>query len=601
MLLDTLSILEPPPELKVSDWADQHRQLSSESSSEPGQWLTERAEFQREMMDVYNDPVIEEIVIMSSSQVGKTEIINNIIGYAIDQDPCPILLIQPTLEMAMTWSKDRFTPMVRDTKVLTNKVAEAKAKDGANTILHKTFTGGHITVAGANSPASLAMRPIRVCIFDEVDRYPSSAGNEGDPVKLGVKRTQTFYNKKIILTSTPTISGVSRIEYAYENSDKRLYMVPCVHCGTFQKLEWKQLKFKHNESKVTECYYECNECSGIITEQHKYEMIRRGKWVITNPDVEKVAGFWINELYSPWSSWQQMVEEWLLAHKRTETLKVFVNTSLGETWIEEENNQIDGMEIMKRCEDYELPDDVLVLTAGIDVQNDRIEVVVKGWGLENESWYIDRKIIYGSPARSETFAQLTEYLQKSYVTDASRINMKVSISFIDSGGSYTQEVYQYCKINIVNVYACKGFSGRGKMIVGKPSKTKAGVKLFTLGVDTAKELIYDRLQNKLAGAGYMHFNKKCDADYFNQLTAEKQVITYSKGFQKREWHVIKGRRNEMLDCEVYALAAYLLLNPEMGVLKAKREKEIENIKTKAPEVKKKAEVVKRRSSFVRNW
>ena len=226
-ILQVLKNFQPPPRLTISEWADKKRRLSPESSAEPGMWHTDRAEYQRGMMDAFNDPNVEYVTLMTSSQVGKTEIVNNIIGYYIEHDPSPMLLIMPTLEMGMAWSKDRFAPMLRDTPSLKGKVTDAKAKDSGNTILHKTFPGGHITVAGANSPASLASRPVRIVLFDEVDRFPSSAGTEGDPVKLGTKRTQTFWNRKIFHNSTPTVKGVSRIESLWEESDQRYFFVPC--------------------------------------------------------------------------------------------------------------------------------------------------------------------------------------------------------------------------------------------------------------------------------------------------------------------------------------------------------------------------------------
>ena len=218
-----LSVVAPPKRLSVSEWADEYRYLSAEASAEPGKWRTDRAEYQRGMMDAFSDPKIHTVVVMSSAQIGKTELLNNIVGYFVDQDPSPMLMLQPTLEMGNTWSKDRLSPMIRDTRTLTDKISDSKARDSGNTILHKTFQGGHITIAGANSPASLASRPVRVVLADEVDRYPQSAGAEGDPLSLAFKRTTTFWNRKRMVVSTPTVKGVSRIEMAYEESDKRRY------------------------------------------------------------------------------------------------------------------------------------------------------------------------------------------------------------------------------------------------------------------------------------------------------------------------------------------------------------------------------------------
>jgi phage terminase large subunit GpA-like protein len=230
LTLNALRAFKPPPDLKVSDWADQDRKLSPEASAEPGQWITSRAEYQRGIMDAFSDPAVEMVVVMSSAQVGKTEILNNVIGFHVAQDPSPMLVVQPTLDMAQTWSKDRLAPMLRDTPQLQGLVKDPRARDSGNTTLHKIFPGGHITACGANSPSSLASRPVRIVLCDEVDRYPVSAGSEGDPVSLARKRASTFWNRRIGLFSTPTNKGNSRIEAAFEESDKRFYFVPCPHC-----------------------------------------------------------------------------------------------------------------------------------------------------------------------------------------------------------------------------------------------------------------------------------------------------------------------------------------------------------------------------------
>lgn len=332
------------------------------------------------MMDAFNDPTAEFVTLMTSSQIGKTEIVNNIIGYFIEHDPSPMLLIMPTLEMGSAWSKDRLAPMLRDTPSLRGKVTDAKAKDSGNTILHKTFPGGHITVAGANSPASLASRPVRIVLFDEVDRYPPSAGTEGDPVKLGTKRSLTFWNRKIFHDSTPTVRGVSRIEALWEESDKRRFFVPCPQCKQSQVLVWANLKWDKDDPPNT-VRYECEKCQSRLTESDKHRMIAHGVWRSERPERTTHAGFHINELYSPWSTWKSVVENFLEAKKRPETLKVWVNTTLGETWEDDESYSISDESLRGRIEQYVgVPEGVLLLTAGVDVQDDRLECLVKGWG-----------------------------------------------------------------------------------------------------------------------------------------------------------------------------------------------------------------------------
>ena len=333
------------------------------------------------MMDAITDPNVEVITICTSSRTGKSEVLANAIGYHIDQDPCPILLVQPTLDAAEHWSKDQFAPMVRDTPCISFKVSESKAKDSSSTILRKSFPGGFIIATGANSPIGLRRSTIRLLLLDEVDGYPPSAGVEGDPVKLAKKRTVTFWNRKIVETSTPTVKGISRIEASWEESDQRRYYVPCVSCGHHQILHWAGLKF--DKTDLNTIYYECENCNAHLTEVDKAAMVAMGKWIAKYPEKLKHAGFHLNELYSPWSTWRSMVEEFLEAKKRPETLKVWVNTSLGETWEEEESYSIDNDKLAARIERYEdLPNGVLVLTAGVDVQDDRLECLVKGVGVE---------------------------------------------------------------------------------------------------------------------------------------------------------------------------------------------------------------------------
>lgn len=521
------------------------------------------------------DATVEAVVIMSSAQIGKTEIINNIIGYHVHLDPAPILLLQPTLEMAESWSKDRFAPMLRDTKVLHGLVKDPRSRDSGNTLLHKRFPGGHITMAGANSPASLASRPIRLVLCDEVDRYPVSAGTEGDPVNLAKKRSTTFWNRKLVLTSTPTIKGASRIESAFEQSDQRRFYVPCPHCGEMQTLKWMQVRWQSDDSKPEEdkhdpatAHYVCEHNGCIIHDSEKAAMLKGGSWVAEAP-FRGIAGFHINELYSPWVTFAQMVTEFLRAKKLPETLKTWVNTSLGETW-EEAGESIEADSLLNRKESWgmDAPEDVVLVTAGVDVQGDRLEIEVKGWGVGEESWSLDYRVFYGDPAQETVWHDLDQYLLKP-IKSKTGLYLTIACTCVDSGGHHTQAVYQFCAARAIRgVFAIKGINQPSKPLIGRPSKNnRYGLRLYPLGVDTAKEVIYSRLKITEPGAGYYHFPQDRDREYFLQLTAEKQVTRFTKGMPKREW--IKTRsRNEALDCNVYALAAMKLLNPDLESLAA---------------------------------
>jgi phage terminase large subunit GpA-like protein len=567
----------PPPKLTISEWADTYRRLSPESAAEPGNWLTSRAEYQRGIMDAISDPLAETVVLMTSSQVGKTEILNNVVGYYIHQDPAPILNIQPTLEMAKTWSKDRLAPMLRDTPALRGKVREPRERDSGNTVIHKIFPGGHISMAGANSAASLASRPIRVLLADEVDRYPASAGTggkatEGDPVRLGVKRTTAFWNRKIVLASTPTIKGSSRIEAEWDLSDQRRFFVPCPHCSAMHYLKWAQVRWPTGEP--TKAAYSCEECGADWTEGQRLSAIRHGEWRATAKGNGRVVGFHLNEIYSPWSTPAKMALDFVEAKGDPEKVKTFVNTSLGESW-EQDAEKVDAQAVVSRLEEWgapRAPNDVLVVTVGVDTQDDRLELERVGWGPGEESWSLDHQILYGDPSAPDLWNELDAYLlTPTYRLDGTRL--PVHAAAIDSGGHYTQQVYKFANARLRRrVYAVKGIGGPGRTAWPKRASTVPKGKVFIVGVDTAKDIIYARLKMTERGAGFMHFPIKDgkeprDRAYFDQLTAEVVVTKFSKGFAHREYQLPTHRRNEALDLRVYAYCVLQSLNVRWGAAK----------------------------------
>lgn len=566
----SLRVLQPPADLTVSQWSDEFRMLSPEASASPGKWRTERAEYQRGIMDAFSDPHTQTVVIMSSAQVGKTEIVNNIVGYFIDQDPAPMLVVQPTLDMGQAWSKDRLAPMLRDCPTLQGRVRDVKSRFSDNTILHKKFPGGHLTVCGANSPSSLASRPVRIVLCDEVDRYPASAGTEGDPVNLAWKRATAFWNKKRLLCSTPTVKADlsqgtgSRIELAFEHSDKRFYHLECPHCMHEQVLRWANVQWPEGHPELA--LYHCENCGSAWSETQRRAAIRKGRWIATAP-FTGTAGFHIWEAYSPFSSLGAIAVAFLEAKKMPETLKTWVNTVLGESW-EEAANKLEATPLMERREDYgpEIPEGVAVLTAGVDTQDDRLEVEVTGWGLDFETWNVDYRIFYGDPNRPEVWQELKDRLLEPYMHECGR-EMKIAATCVDTAGHCTDEAYKFCKTNERHrVYAIKGNPNPGQAIVGKPSKRNKGkVKLFPIGVDSAKEVVYSRLRIAEPGPGYCHFPIERDQEYFDQLTAEKRVTQYFKGKPKMVWAQTR-RRNEALDCRVYSLAAYIILRPSIPAL-----------------------------------
>jgi len=595
--------LKPPPRLSVAEWADLERRLDSQSSAEPGRWITARAEYQRGIMDACSDPSVKEVVVMCAAQLGKSEILLNTIGYHMAHDPAPILMMQPTVDMAQSFSKDRVTAgLLRSTPALRGKVKDSKAKDANNTTLHKVFPGGALSLVGANSPSSLASRPIRVVLCDEVDRYPPSAGEEGDPISLAKRRAATFWNRKIIEVSTPTNRGASRIELAYEESDKRKFMVPCHDCGERQELVWSQVQWTDPKNP----HYACKHCGSCWTDANRNRAIARGEWVATKP-FNGMAGFHLSALYSPWVVLADAVEEFLASKKDPMRLKTFVNTFLGETW-EDQGEGVDDVEIAKRREDYEdMPDQVVMLTAGVDVQDDRLEVEVVGWGAGEESWSIDYRVLHGDPSSPQLWQQLDEVLLRTFEHPIGK-PMIIRATCVDSGGHHTRAVYNYAKTRAGHrVFAIKGVGGEGKPIVGRPSKNNIGkVPLYPVGVDTAKEMFYARLRMEEPGPGYCHFHQRLDDEHFRQLTAEKQVIRYHKGYPKRGW--IKTRtRNEALDVRIYAIAALAILNVNLDNI-AKRyfsdidkDEDLQVSRERANPLANPRAAARRKGGFVNNW
>ncbi|MFO7278681.1 MAG: phage terminase large subunit family protein [Pseudomonadota bacterium] len=511
-------------------------------------------------MDAACDPLVQEVVVMKSAQVGWTETINNTIGYHIDQDPAPILLLQPTLEMAESWSKDRLAPMIRDTPVLRGRIADPKSRDSGNTLLHKKFPGGHLTIVGANSPAGLASRPIRILLCDEVDRFPASAGTEGDPIDLARRRTATFRNRKILMGSTPTVKGASRIEAAFEQSDQRYYYVPCLHCGEFQRLVWSQVRWE--EGRPETAVYVCQHCGAVLTDADKPEMLRRGEWRPSQP-FAGIAGFHISELYSPWSTWPEMAAAFLRAKKFPETLQTWVNTALGETW-EESGETIEPGSLLERRGPHgpqNVPSAVLLLTAGVDVQDDRVEIQLNGWGAEEENWIIEQHVIRGDPGKADLWHDVDAYLQRRFRTDTG-VDLQIESTCIDSGGHFTQQVYEFVvSRKRRRVFAIKGMAGPGRLAwPRKATRTpKSRANVYVIGVDTIKGILYGRLE-KIAepGPGYIHLPASADDEFCRQLTSEQRVRTYVKGRPVIVWKPrAEGIAQEAQDCWIYAYAAML--------------------------------------------
>jgi len=565
--------LRPEQPLTVSEWADKHRRLSSKASAEPGPWRTSRTPYLREPMDCLSSTsAVQRVVMMFAAQTGKTEAGANWLGYVIDHAPGPMLLVQPTVEMAKRLSKQRLESLITETPVLAEKIAPSRSRDSGNTMFAKDFPGGMMLLTGSNSATGLRSTPCRYIFCDEIDAFPSDVDGEGDPVSLAEKRATTFARRKILLTSTPTVKDFSRIEAEYERSDQRRFYVPCPCCNVMQWLKWPQLKWENNEASTAA--YECEVCHERFAEIHKPAMLRRGEWRATAPSNGKTAGFHLSGLYSPlgWLSWADMVDDFLRAKTDAPMLKSFVNTRLAETWEEDFASKVSADGLMERCEHYEaamVPDGGLALTVGVDVQDNRLAISVWAWGREEEGWLLDHQEIYGDPSRQDLWKQLDEVVLREWPHAVGR-PMRPDVVAIDSGGHFTAEVYQYARERgRQGVVAIKGQSQRGKPPIGKGSKVdvnyqgrtlKRGALVYPVGGDTVKTTLFGRLKHNEQGAGFLHFHMGTTGEYFEQLTAEKQVLRYNRGgFPTREWVKKPSARNEALDCLVYAYAGLNLM------------------------------------------
>lgn len=567
--------LSPDPALTLTDWSNRYRILSGKGSAEPGPYRMERTPFLEEIADCLSpSSPVERVVLMKSTQIGASELGFNWIGFVAHIAPGPMMMVQPTTELAEKVSKQRISSMIAETPVLQKVFGPEKSRTAGQTVLLKEFKGGVLSITGANSAVGLRSMPVKFLFCDEVSAYPADLDDEGDPVSLAEERTSTFSGrKKIFLTSTPKMKGFCRIELEYEGSDQRRYMVPCPHCGTCDWLKWRNLKWDNDDPMTTR--YVCEHCQGEVFEHHKTEMFRNkrmggnAEWVPTAPGNGRTQGYHLSALYSPvgWKSWASLVEKFLKAKGDAPLLKSFVNNTLGETWEDEYAARVGAGALRDRVEIYEpgvAPKGVLFVTAGVDIQDNRFAVTVDGWGKDEENWTISHQEVMGNPAQPEFWTQLENVLSQPIAHELAA-DLKLRAVCIDSGGHFTHEVYQFCRRNRHRSWlAVKGQSQKGKPAIGKASKVdvnwkgqvlKHGAEVFPVGTDTIKDVIYSRLKHNQPGPGYLHFHAGLPEDYFDQLTAEKQVVRYVKGFPIKEWTKKAGARNEALDTKVYSYAA----------------------------------------------
>ena len=568
--------LTPDPLLTVSEWSDRHRMLSSKASAEPGRWRTSRTPYLKAIMDCLSPTSpVERVVFMKAAQLGATEMGNNWIGYVIHHAPGPMMAVSPTVEMAKRNSKQRIDPLIEESPVLADLIAPARSRDAGNTILAKEFRGGVLVMTGANSAVGLRSMPVRYLFLDEVDGYPLDVEGEGDAISLAEARTRTFTRRKILIVSTPTISGASAIEREYEASDQRRYFVPCPHCGHRQWLRFEQLRW--DKSSPETAAYLCESCDTAIAEHHKTWMLEHGEWRAMADG--KSAGFHLSSLYSPvgWRSWREIAAAWEAAVNKESgsaaAIKTFKNTELGETWVEE-GEAPDWQRLVERREDYRIgsvPVGGLLLVGGADVQKDRIEASIWAFGRGKESWLVEHRVLMGDTARDTVWKRLAEMLSDHW-THASGAAMPLARFALDTGFA-TQESYAFVRAcRDSRVMAVKGVA-RGAALIGTPTavdmtqggkKLRRGIKVFSVAGGIAKLEFYNNLRKSadvgedglttVFPAGFVHL-PKIDAEFIQQLCAEQLITRRDRnGFPVREWQKMR-ERNEALDCYVYARAA----------------------------------------------
>jgi len=579
--------MRPDPDLTVSEWADQHRWLSSRGAAEPGRYRTARAPYLREIMDVLSPRhPAQRISFMKAAQVGATEAGNNWIGFVIHHAPGPMLAVLPSLELAKRTSRGRLDPLISESPALRERVNPARSRDAGNSMLSKEFPGGILVLTGANSATGLRSMPARYIFLDEVDAYPASADEEGDPVTLAEARTTTFsHRRKVFMVSTPTIRGLSRIEREFEASDQRRYFVPCPHCSHMQWLQFERLRW--DKGRPDTAAYHCEGCEKPIAEHHKTQMLERGEWRATAVSADPYSiGFHLSALYSPlgWKSWQQIAREWLAAQGSEEMLRAARNTLLGETWVES-GDAPEWQRLAERRESYsgvQVPAGGLFLTAGVDVQKDRIEVDVWAWGRGLESWLVDHIVIAGGPDDPACWDKLTALLGRTWAC-ANGAVMVIGKLAIDTGYE-APAVYAWArKQGFDQVAPIKGLEGFNRATpVSGPTfvdatiggkRLRRGARLWSVATATFKTETYrflrlerpsdeDRAQGVLDAPGTVHLPDWIDTEWLKQLVAEQLVTVRNKrGYAHPEWQKMR-ERNEALDARVYARAAAWIMGAD---------------------------------------
>lgn len=563
-----LEAFTPPKRMTISEWADEYRYVDSSTSAYPGKWSTDTAPEFRFIMDSISNPDVEQVSMMVSSQNGKTEVLLNVAMFYMHTDPCPMLILQPTEDMAASFSKERIAPNIKATPV-TAKLLDVDKKSPDNNINYKAFPGGYMAIIGTQTPSKLASRPIRLVLADEIDRFAGDSGGEGDPLQLAKKRTANFWNRKVIAVSTPTDEGHSRIEPLYNESAKFRYYVPCHDCGHKQYMKWTQVHWdktlldngKHQHHTDT-AHYVCEECGSLWDDVDRLNAISEGEWIAENPDVKHHYGFHLPRFSASMCvRLADVAKEFVESKDIPMKLKVFVNTVLAETW-KHGTSSVKPEQLLARREEWDddvMPENSCYITGAVDVQKDRLELMVIAWGDKDEKWVLEYRKFYGDPIKDwEVWDDMERFLQKKYYSAEFDREFQIEKLVVDSG-NWTEHVYKYCyekpKLIDCPVLAIKGANTDTHPLFKKTVSQKYKADLYMIGVFQGKSMVYQTLPYKDHGAGYWHFSMRQDLEFFEQMTSHKLVLRYHNGFERYIWEKPESVRDEVLDLSVYNIFA----------------------------------------------
>jgi len=555
-----LGSLRPPPRLDLSDWIETHLQLPEGVSAQPGPvrlWP-----FQHEIADAIGDPAVERVTLVKPVRVGFTTLLTGAVGSYIANDPAPILCLLPTDDDARGYVVSDIEPIFEATPALHGVLTDDVGEIRRNTLTHRRFPGGSLKVLAARAPRNLRKHTARVLFVDEADAM--EVGAEGSPILLAERRTLSYPNRKIVIGSTPIFEETSHVLRSYATSDARVFEVPCPECGAFHEIQWADIHWPENEP--AKAYYVCPRCGSCVDERQKLAMVERGRWRATRPEMSGHAGFRLNALVSllPNASWGRLASEFVADKDDPAQLQTFVNTILAEGW-REDGEEVDEAQLAARAEPFGLnaiPTEVLLITAGIDVQDDRLEITFIGWTREDVFLVLGHEVIWGAPSEDETWADLDAALSTKWSHPLGG-KIGVSAAVVDSGdGDWTETVYRYCFPRAARrVLAGKGVFGNRPIVAQSKSKVRGG-RLWIVGVDVIKSWLFARLQNERL----CRFSDDLEPVFFEQLSSERRVVRYSRGQPTRRFERKPGARAEALDCTTYAIAARNVLPSNFDAL-----------------------------------